>query len=150
MSRFKVKNRQDIKAEIITGVVFDFGDGVTFKTRRAGGANAKYTAALQVVNQKLMRVYGSRPVPPDVRKDEQIRLYANTCLLDWTMKSSDGASVPFTPEAAIEFLIDPEHDIYYGELDARISDPRSFLVEDDGTESVEQIASALGNSSAGS
>ncbi len=144
MSKFKLKNRQDIKAESVTGVRFEFDDGVWFQSLRAGGSNAKYTAALSVMNQELMRKYGSRPVPRDVHRHHQAKLYADTCLIDWHVPGEDGP-VPFTPAAALELLTDPQFDIYWLEYDGRVSDPRNFTVQDGDGATAEQIGRDLGN-----
>lgn len=149
--KFKLKNRQDIQAESITGVRFEFDDRVWFQSLRAGGSNGKYTAALQVMNQEIIRKYGSRPVPREVHRQMQAKLYAETCLLNWGkgetsgLPSEDGP-VPFTPAAALQFLTDPEYDVYWLEYDNRVSDPRNFMVEGaDGGGGIEQIGTDLGN-----
>ncbi len=163
--KFKLKNKQDLKAEQITGVRFIFEDGVWFQSLRAGGSNGKYTAAIAVMQQRLMREFGSRPVPKDRLRLEQATLYANTCLIDWgvTVKvtdddgtsrdtfpsgipGEDGVAVPFSSAAALQLLIDPENDTYYTEYDNRVADARHFLVDDAGGASAEQVGSDLGKS----
>lgn len=69
----------------------------------------QYRVARDLLTQKLIRKYGRKPIPPDVQTKEFGRLYADHILLDWEGIADDvGASIPYSRDAAHEYLSDPD------------------------------------------
>ena len=63
-----------------------------------------YKTAVQLMSQRLARVYKSKPVPADEMHEELGQLFCKHLLHDWR-----GLDVAYSPEKALEVLCDPAY-----------------------------------------
>lgn len=96
------------------GIVLDLGEGLRFQLARAGGANKKFTAMVEVQARPHRRQIDDKTVKADVMNQIMRVCIAHACILGWEGVTQDGpldedgkptkVDVPFTPENAIAFF----------------------------------------------
>ena len=89
----------DRNIESETGVWIKFPQGRKFCILRAGGANKKFSRALQKAVKPYRRQLEKNTLDPDVADKLFQSVYARHVVIDWDgINDEDGTPVPCTPE----------------------------------------------------
>jgi len=98
--------KTDVKKEE-GGVWVDFAEGIKLKIARA--RNPKYQELLRnLVEPKKKDIRGDK-LTIEQLSDVLLEVRAHTVLLDWkNIEDNNGATIPYSPDKAMEFFRDPE------------------------------------------
>jgi hypothetical protein len=89
------------------GITLDYGDGVEIKIARAGGANKKYTKAIERMARKYRRQIQLSTLAEDVAKKLWINIYAETIVLNWKgVKDENGKKLSFSKDNCVKLFTD--------------------------------------------
>lgn len=79
----------------------EYPDWPDVKFRVKSFHSPSFKTAQQMLLKKMNRIYGNKPVPPEVQHEEWGKLYCNEILEGW-----EGLDEPYTPERAKEIMTD--------------------------------------------
>lgn len=96
------KNDQTLESE---GIWFMISDEVGFKIRRFGGANShRIKAAMAKHYKPYARQIENGTLDPDKEKDIMLKVFIESCMLDWKGVEIDGELKDYSKEIAIPFF----------------------------------------------
>ncbi len=96
----------DLKVEV-EGFTHRITDKISFTLARAGGANTKFSKAMEVKTRPYRRQIQEDTMDISLANKLLIEAFAETVVLGWEgITTADGKEVEFTPEAAIQLFTD--------------------------------------------
>lgn len=96
----------DLKIET-DGFIHRVTDKISFTLARAGGANAKFSKAMEVKTRPYRRQIQEDTMDITLANKLLIEAFAETVVLGWEgITTVNGKEVKFTPEAAIKLFTD--------------------------------------------
>ncbi len=95
----------------LSGVTVDLGNGESVKVARAG--NPAFLKELRKVAKKFGTAFQS--LPEEKLEQLSMEIYCRTVLLGW-----EGFEKPYTPETAVEVMLDPAN-VEFRELVERLA-----------------------------
>lgn len=91
----------DLKVET-EGFTHHITDKISFVLARAGGANAKFSKAMEIKTRPYRRQIQEDTMDITLANKLLIEAFAETVVLGWEgVTTVDGKKIPFTPKAAI-------------------------------------------------
>ena len=95
----------DLKAET-DGFVHRVSDKISFTLARAGGANARFSKAMEVKTRPYRRQIAEDTMDIALANTLLIEAFAETVVLGWEgiTDKETGEEIPCTPEAAVKLL----------------------------------------------
>lgn len=88
------------------GIWFELSDEIGFKVRRFGGANStKVKASLAKHYKPFAKQVESGTMDPEKEKEIMVKVFVESCLLDWKGVEIDGVVTPMAHEIAIKFFL---------------------------------------------
>jgi len=96
----------DLKIET-DGFTHRITDKMSFRLARAGGANAKFSKAMEAKTRPYRRQIQEDTMDITLANKLLIEAFAETVVLGWEgITTTNGKKIPFTPEAAIKLFTD--------------------------------------------
>lgn len=122
----------DLKIET-EGFTHRITDKISFRLARAGGANAKFSKAMEVKTRPYRRQIAEDTMDITLANKLLIEAFAETVILGWEgITKKGGKAVPFSTEAAIKLFTDlPDLFNELREAAAKQSNFRAAEVEED-------------------
>jgi len=88
------------------GVWFDVSEKTGFLLRRFGGVNSsKIKATVAKIYKPYTRQVESGTLDPAKERELEVRIFVETCVLNWRGIEIDGMETPFEKELAIKFFL---------------------------------------------
>lgn len=106
--RYKTNEKEELE-----GNWFDVGDGAAFRLKRYGGANASALVASTAKWKKpFSRQIEMKTIDPEKLKEINIRIFVETCLVDWKgIQTQQGegdeakmVEIPFSSDNALDLF----------------------------------------------
>ncbi len=122
----------DLKTET-EGFIHHVTDKINFTLARAGGANTKFSKAMEVKTRPYRRQIQEDTMDLELANRLLIEAFAETVILGWTgVTTAGGKAIPFSIEAAIKLLTDlPDLFNELREAAAKQSNFRAAEIQDD-------------------
>ncbi len=87
------------------GIWFEVSEGVAFRIKRFGGENSpKVKAAYAKYYKPFASQIDKGSISEEKEKAISIRVFVESCIVDWRGVELDGAIAPFSTETAFKFL----------------------------------------------
>lgn len=121
--------KTDTKKEV-EGIWVDFAEGIRLLIARAG--NYKYEQLLSSLTEPHLKKI--RAGLYDQEKYDKLvkRARSETILLDWENIEEDGQTVPYSPQKALEWFLDPELKDFYNFVVMKSQDVDSYRKDVEG------------------
>lgn len=122
----------DLKIEV-EGFTHRITDKISFQLARAGGANAKFSKAMEIKTRPYRRQITEDTMDITLANKLLIEAFAETVVLGWEgITDSDGKEIEFSVKAAVQLFTDlPDLFNELREAAAKQSNFRASEVQDD-------------------